>query len=67
MAATHADLTDNGGNSWTWVNPDEAISIQPGETISVQIRARDGSGSAFTMLGAQRTGGTDDRIYLTIP
>ena len=64
-ATTHADLTDNGNGTWTWVNPDSSIWLDPGETVQVQIRAREGS--AFTMLGAQRTGGTDDTVYLINP
>ncbi|MCK4587875.1 MAG: hypothetical protein KAU29_11050, partial [Gammaproteobacteria bacterium] len=64
-ATTHPDLTDNGDGTWTWVNPDTSIMLESGDTVRVQIRARDGS--AFTMLGAQRTGGTDDTVYLYIP
>jgi len=48
------------------VNPDEAISLQAGDTETVQIRVRNGGGSSCTMLGAKRAGTVDDRIYLTI-
>lgn len=67
MDASHPNLTDNGDGTWTWVNAAgvSQIDLLPGDTVSFQIRARESS--SFTMLGAQRTGGIDDRIYLTVP
>ena len=65
MDATHADLTDNGDGTWTWVNPGAGFALETGQTVAIQIRARESS--SYTMLGAQRSGTTDDRIYLTFP
>ena len=61
MADGHPDLVESPVGTWTW-NNGEGISVDAGDTVEVQIRAREGS--AFTMLGVQQG---IDRVYLTNP